>query len=216
MKCQPYSVFPMNDLTGQRFGRLIVVQYLGNRRYLVECDCSIKKSVYGYNLLSGDTASCGCLRKERTAAENRKARTHGMTETRLYYIWRGMKRRCYEVGASGYNDYGGRGIKVCDEWFDPTTFIEWALFNGYDDNLQIERSDHDGNYSPENCRWVTVKTNQNNKRNSKFETAFGETKTQAEWMVDPRNVNKSIQGLRHRLKRGMSMEEALTTPVGEI
>ena len=146
----------LNDLTGQRFGRLTVLERT-ELKWLCKCDCGNKKIVAGGHLVSGDTKSCGCLRIK-----------HGMRNTRLYSIWHGMKERCYNTKHKFYKHYGGRGIKVCEEWKnDFQTFADWALSHGYADNLTIDRIDVNGNYEPSNCQWATNAEQQRNKRNSK-------------------------------------------------
>ena len=100
---------------------------------------------------------------------------------RLYGIWKTMIHRCEDKKREKYPAYGGRGIKVCDEWHDVTNFVFWAMFNGYKDGLQIDRIDNNGNYCPENCRWVTAKQNTRNRRNTVYLTINSETKSVAEW-----------------------------------
>ena len=176
------------DLTGQRFGRLVVIERAessksGKIRWLCRCDCGKQKVVDKYCLTKGWTQSCGCLQ-----AESRYGRrtTHGGTETTLYQKWAGMKRRCYNKHEKAYKYYGGRGISVCEEWKKSfIAFRTWALNNGYDYDkilsLELDRIDVNGNYCPENCRWVTRKEQANNKRNNRFLTLNGETHTMAEW-----------------------------------
>ena len=142
------------DLTGQRFGRLEVLKYNGNSRWECKCDCG--KIVYpkGGNLRKGYIHSCGCLRKEVTGDNHR---THGETRTRLYRIWKAMRKRCNNPNDSCYYLYGGRGITVCKEWSQYEPFKLWALNNGYSEELSIDRIEPNGNYEPANCRWATAK-----------------------------------------------------------
>lgn len=100
---------------------------------------------------------------------------------RLYSVWSTMIHRCEDPKREKYKDYGKRGISVCEEWHDPNTFMDWAFENGYSDGLQIDRVNNDGNYCPDNCRWVTPKTNSRNRRNTVFLSVQGETKSVAEW-----------------------------------
>jgi len=138
---------------------------------------------------------------------------HGFSKTRLYGIWCQMKNRCYNTRVEKYPSYGGRGIRVCEEWRQNfLTFRRWALDNGYDSNLQIDRRDNDGNYEPSNCRWVSSKEQQRNRSNSSFITAFGETKLRKEWLADER-CQVSQDTLRARLKRGWAPEQAITQPL---
>ena len=136
--------------------------------------------------------------------------THDGTGTRLYKIWRGMIERCCRPAHAHYKDYGGRGITVCDEWKEFVPFRDWANGNGYADSLTIDRKDHNGNYCPENCRWSTMKEQQNNKRNNHLVTLNGVSHTITEWS-EILGIKKTT--IKERLKCGWTDEQALTTPV---
>lgn len=162
------------DLVGQRFGRLTVM-YRNNenkRRHSswhCKCDCGNETNVITSHLTSGVIQSCGCLGRDHRAESRTK---HHKSHTRLYNVWNGMRQRCNDPNHKSYSNYGGRGIKVCDEWSEYSVFEKWALDNGYDVNAEygictLDRIDVNGNYSPDNCRWVDIPTQAKNKRNSK-------------------------------------------------
>lgn len=172
------------DLKGQKFTRLKVIQEdgkdgHGQYKWLCQCDCGNIVSVTGGHLRNGHTQSCGCLRMEKTK-EHRK--THGKRHTRLYKIWAGIKTRCLNENVPEFKWYGGRGIAVCEEWSDDfQTFYDWAMANGYRDDLTIDRIDTNGNYEPSNCRWATMKEQQNNRRSNHLITHNDATHTIMEW-----------------------------------
>ncbi len=149
------------DLTGQRFGRLVVIEEAGRAsddriRWLCQCDCGKKTSTPSTKTLrNGTCKSCGCIEKEKPNKQ-----THGMSDTKLFYVWNGIKQRCYYKKHKSYSDYGGRGITMCDEWRENfQTFYDWAMANGYQEGLTIDRVDNDGNYEPGNCQWITRQAN---------------------------------------------------------
>lgn len=177
----------VKDLTGQKFGQLTVLYYLHNYHkkgvyWLCACECGNLIEVRNCNLISGNTKSCGCLR-------GTKLMKHGLYHTRLYNIWLNMKNRCYNKNHQSYSNYGGRGIAVCDEWCnDFQAFYDWSMLHRYNDTLTIDRIDNDGNYSPSNCRWVTIKQQANNRRTNVYLTYNGKTRTMKEW-ADELGVN---------------------------
>lgn len=173
----------IKDLTSQKFGRLTALYRLhnikGRTKWLCVCDCGNFKEVNTVKLTSGHTRSCGCLQKDITSNYFKK---HGQTKTRLYKIWQGMKKRCYNLNCKSYNYYGVRGIKVCDEWLnDYQTFYDWSINNGYKESLTIDRINNDGNYEPNNCRWVDQKTQNRNSRHNRLFTFDGETRCLSDW-----------------------------------
>ena len=160
-----------SDLTGKRFGRLIVIERAENyispqgqarKRWLCKCDCGNDVIVPASALINGESKSCGCLQKE--IAKNTFTQ-HGKWGSRLHRIWASMKTRCYNRKSRSYKWYGGRGITICDEWMNSfQAFYDWAMANGYRDDLSIDRIDVNGNYEPSNCRWITIIEQQKNKR----------------------------------------------------
>lgn len=155
-----------------------------NLYVLCKCDCGKEKVVRLSSLKSGDIKSCGCLRKslaKEMFCKNKFCVKHGLSRTRLYRIWQAMKQRCMNKNRNSFNNYGGRGITVCDCWKDSfERFREWAISNGYSDNLTIDRIDVNGDYCPENCRWITNDEQQNNRRNNHFVEYHGHRYTLAQ------------------------------------
>lgn len=159
------------DMTGRRFGRLVVNKMIAGNNSRVKCecvcDCGNVITCTSTNLVQGKTTSCGCYRTEVTRSINL---IHGESHTRLYKVWQGMRERCYDKNHISYYLYGERGITVCDEWNNSyMAFKEWAENNGYDwyadrGECTLDRVDVNGSYCPENCRWVDMKTQSNNKR----------------------------------------------------
>lgn len=174
------------DLTGQKFGRLKVIGIHETKTrktyWTCQCDCGGIKVVRSDSLQNGSIKSCGCLKKQQDKINLTANHRHKMSGTRIYSIWQGMKGRCYNEHDPRYERYGKRGIDVCDEWIhDFTVFYEWSLENGYTDELTIDRIDNDSGYSPNNCRWVDVKTQCRN-RSTNINIRIGNaTKTLTEW-----------------------------------
>ena len=199
------------DLTGQKFNLLTVLSLdhiKGYDRYWkCRCDCGKTTTVAGSKLKSGKTKSCGCYRKAKSSETAIKNFTkHGDRQrdnsTRLYSIWQGMHARCKTKPR-----YKNRGICVCPEWNEYTVFKDWALSNGYNDNLTIDRIDNDGNYEPNNCRWADQKIQANNRSNNRVVEYSGERHTAADWAETFGIPNWRII---HRLNSGFPLEEVFS------
>ncbi len=183
----------VKDLTGQRFGRLVVIG-IDERRtrktyWNCLCDCGNIKSVRSDSLQNGAIKSCGCLKREQdkvnlVTEQMKKSREFGEPygHLRIHNIWANMKSRCFNTSDKRYPDYGGRGITICDEWNESfLSFYNWAMENGYDDRLTIDRVDNDGGYSPSNCRWVSNQEQSRNRRSNINIKIGNVTKTLTEW-----------------------------------
>lgn len=199
----------LKDLAGERFGRLLVLsraESKGRRvMWLCQCDCGKRTTVQANHLRDGSTSSCGECADARSS--------------RLYTsVWNKIFQRCYNQNNPDYRNYGGRGIKVCDEWHSYIIFREWAIANGYDDSAPygvctLDRIDVNGDYSPDNCRFVGLKEQCRNKQYNHFVSYKGETKTIAEWAEI---TGISANALYNRFNRGWSAERAFSQPVREV
>lgn len=203
----------VKDLTGQRFGLLTAIELSGkakngNMLWKCYCDCGNTTVVFSTSLVQGTTKSCGCYKKLRTSEVKHR---HGGTGTRLYRIWTGMLSRCKTNRPKFVATYVSRNITVCDEWKDYQAFHDWAISNGYRDDLTIDRIDVNGNYEPNNCRWVTQKVQQNNRSNNHLITFNGKTQTMSQWADE---LGMRAMALQHRIMRGWTVEQALTIPIG--
>ena len=197
------------DLTGQKFGRLMVVSEalkIGNRtRWYCLCVCGNTTVVDGSNLRQGYTQSCGCFHLEITSARNG---THHQTQTRLFHIWMSMKARCQNPKNPSWKYYGGRGIKICSEWLSSfECFANWAKTHGYSDSLSIDRINVNGDYRPENCRWATNKLQARNKTDN----VFYKGRCLADWCEELGISRRTVDRRIHRSH--WPIEKALFTPV---
>lgn len=206
------------NLIGQKYGRLTVLKEVepdfyvsGNKRaFLCRCECGNEIRVAGDRLLSGNTKSCGCLHKQQLSQSSTK---HGFRKngnvTRLYHTWQNLKNRCENKNLPDYKFYGARGISVCNEWRnDFQAFYDWAMGNGYAENLTIDRIDTNGNYEPSNCRWITIQAQQRNKRTTVYLTYNGETLPLID-MAEKYNIPYRI--LYQRIYHGWDIKRAITT-----
>lgn len=210
------QIVKTEDLSGQRFGRLVVIEQSEDRilpsgkkeaMFKCRCDCGNEKNIRSTSLKNGNTISCGCYRSECSRS---RVAIHGMSNTRLHNTWKSMLERCYNKNNKSYRNYGAKGIVVCDEWKEFKPFADWALKNGYDDTLTIDRIDSKKNYCPENCRWCDRKTQNNNTSRNHYITYKGKTQTMAQWAEE---TGISYNAIKSRLnKHHWSVERALETP----
>jgi len=204
------------DLTGQKFGRLTVIERVSNSKHsrsmwLCKCDCGIEKIILGNDLHRNHTKSCGCLRKETTRQRFTK---HGHSKkgkvTKIYSIWLSMIQRCTNPKNKNYHHYGGRGITVCKRWsnsfenFNKDMAKEWKL------KLTIERKNNDKGYCKNNCYWATWSQQQRNKRNNRLISYLGKSQCIAAW-AEEMDIPDYI--IDQRIKRGWDIAKALETPV---
>ena len=197
-----------HGVPGSRWTVVEKANPLDNRNtfWLCECNCEnhTRKIIRHSSLTSGNSKSCGCLSIEETS---KRVSTHKMSGSRLHNIWKSMKERCYNSGHDQYKDYGGRGISICNEWRnDFMSFYNWAINNGYADNLTVDRIDNNGDYCPENCKWSTRKEQSNNQRTNHLLTYNNKTQTMAQWAEE---VGLNPHTLQTRISRGWSVQDAL-------
>jgi hypothetical protein len=206
------------DLTGQRFGKLTALKrdenpHKGNARWLCQCDCGGISATRSNKLISGHTKSCGCLQRENTTKRNLK---HGQSrrrkETRTYRIWKAMLARCTNPNALHWRHYGGRGIKVCENWRNFEAFL-LDMGEVPSSKHSIDRINNDGDYCPENCRWATQKQQVGNTRRARLLTFDGKTRCLSEWAEITKIGARTLGTRLNRL--GWSIEDALTTPIGK-
>lgn len=197
---------------GLRSGRLVVIDEKqapkGSSSYhkmaVCKCDCGNIIEVRGTRIANKTIQSCGCIAIEK---HTKRLTKHKMYGTRIYRIWSGMKARCFRKALPEYSRYGGRGITVCKEWKnDFETFHQWAMANGYREDLTIDRINNNGNYEPTNCRWVTSKEQSRNTSKNKLLKYKGETHCASYWAE---KIGLNYRTLLTRLRKGMSVENAL-------
>lgn len=204
------------DITGKRFGKLIVLKKMPslptntNTRWLCKCDCGNLTEIAGCHLKGGKIVSCGCVRD--FDFYSKLSTKHGFSGTPLHDIWCAMKDRCYLKSNGGYHNYGGRGIRVCKKWKNNfLSFRKWALENGWESGLTIERIRVNGNYEPTNCKWATMAEQSLNKRDTTYIIFNGEKQP---LLSVYRNISSpvSIDMVRRRLNQDWDTKEALIVP----
>lgn len=195
------------ELTNKKIGNLTILKQTqkdksGHSRFICKCDCGNEIIVLATNLLKNHTRSCGCRKGNYITDKKTK---HGMSKnSRIYRIYSKMKCRCCNPTNPAYKNYGGRGIKVCDEWLDKDNgfinFYNWAVQNGYQNDLSIDRIDVNGNYEPSNCRWATDIEQANNKRSNHYLVYKGEKHTVIEWS---RILGICYSSMQRRIKNNL-------------
>lgn len=200
------------DLFGDKYGRLTPLYRVKTEKKMTlwhcRCDCGNEVNVQIGHLRDGHTQSCGCLHSEQLVKSNTK---HNLSGTRLYNIWSNMKSRCDDANDPKYKNYGARGVKVCNEWYEASVFFDWARQSGYSDDLTLDRIDVNGNYEPDNCRWVDYKTQSLNRTDNHYLTHNGKTQTMKEWS-DECNIPYKV--LEARINRyHWSVERALKNDI---
>lgn len=199
----------LNDLSGKRFGELVVVERDISKKgtyWRCKCSCGNMTSVKSSNLTNDSVKSCGCLR-------HRPHQTHHLSKHPLYNVWYHMKRRCYDPKHPFYKNYGARGISICDEWHDFENFYKWAMDNGYEKGLSIDRIDNDGEYSPENCRLVKMDVQANNRSSCRMFTYNGKTQNLMQWCKE---LGLNYKRVYSRVFRNnWDFERAITEPLDE-
>lgn len=209
------------DLIGHRFGKLVVTERVGRNKHnnvlwKCKCDCGGETITTSHCLLCGDTKSCGCIRNKYFTEKKydlldiqEKFENTIPSDTPIYRSWSAMRSRCRTENNPAYKNYGGRGITVCDEWLGENGFINfynWSIQNGYADGLTIDRIDNNGDYTPNNCRWITREEQQKNKRNNTIITCDGKSMIISDWAREL-GVNRSMISWRKR--NGWTDEECI-------
>lgn len=214
--CKSCGCLMENNLLNQKFNRLTVQEYSHTdkhhkKHYKCLCDCGKTVTVRADKLKNNHTKSCGCQKIESTSKLMKETKTiHGFSNTKIYQAYKNIKTRCYVESSIGFKNYGGRGIKMCEEWKnDFMSFYNWSINNGFKEGLEIDRIDVNKDYKPSNCRWVTRETQANNKRNTIYLTYNNEVKNLKQWSED---VGIPVRVLRSRYKEKWDTEKILTTP----
>lgn len=200
---------PKVDISGKRFGRLVVLHPCGSKGHsalwLCLCDCGMHTEVPGPQLRSGNTKSCGCYKKD-------VQEIHGEHRSPEYKVWSAMIDRTTNPNHEYFHHYGGRGIAVCDRWKTSLALFIEDMGRRPSKGYSLDRIDNNGHYEPENCRWANWKEQQRNRRNNRYLTYNGETRCMSDW-AEHLGIGKSV--LHARLRKGWNVEKVLTTPVAK-
>lgn len=200
----------LTDLTGQTFGSLLVIRRAScdeKNNCFWECLCSCGNTIVikGSRLTGKRIRSCGCK-------SNKGGFKHGLSETKLYGIRKGMLHRCYNPTNKSFKTYGGKGIGVCNDWrYNPSSFLEWAEENKYKEGMSLDRLDNEGDYCPENCRFIPISEQSYNRKTNNNITFRGETRNITEWAKHLKIPRSTLSKRIHKFK--WSIERAFTTPV---
>lgn len=202
----------IKDLSGQRFGKLVALSICGRNKnnaviWLCKCDCGNYVEVLSISLIAGHTKSCGCMKGYK--------KKHGDSGSRLYRVWISMKQRCQNSKNKAYQFYGGKGIKVCEEWNNYSCFKQWAIKNGYDDMAKnkectLDRIDVNGDYEPLNCRWVSMAEQNRNKSYHRYVVYQGKKLTVTQLA---KKVGMNKETLVYRLNAGWTVDDAINKPI---
>lgn len=200
-----------NILNGQTFHRLKVIERCGiakngKIKWLCKCECGSTTVAIGTDLKNGNTKSCGCYKNQLIRD---RSLIHGQSRKRIHNIWWAVYSRCCDVNSSGYHIYGAVGKTLCEPWKEFINFYEWSINNGYSEKLTIDRKDNSKGYSPDNCRWISMKDQQRNRTNNRYLTINGSTKLLCEWAEE---TGISYATILSRIKRGWS-EDKWISPV---
>jgi hypothetical protein len=198
---------PPKDMAGERFDRLIAIEYIGKGKWRCQCDCGKTTEAHGSDMRRGKVRSCGCLHIE-TSRTGDNRRKHGMSESPEYRSWHCMIRRCTDPTTVGYNRYGGRGISVCDRWLHSFENF-FADMGARPKGTTLDRKEVNGNYEPGNCRWADKFTQAANTSKVILISANGKTMPVEAWA---RELRVSPHAIRYRLKLGLSHEETVNRP----
>lgn len=213
MSVKPDFINKYYSYIGEKYNSLTIIDVAGNDTnghyfFKCQCDCGNITKVRVDRILKGYTTTCGCRNQGYNYHDG-----NGLSKEypKLYSVWNTIRHRCYNPKHCKYKNYGGRGITVCEEWrYEFTPFYNWAMANGYQDGLTIDRINVNGNYEPTNCRWVTLKEQARNKTNSVLVTYKEKTKSLPQWCEE---LNLPYKTIDYRLRAGWTAERAFTEPI---